>query len=73
MKFVDPALVAQKVIQGVYQGVTTVELDNLAAETTAYLTVTLSNRRPSILIMQSWLLALRFPICTKRPIKFSPR
>jgi ribonucleoside-diphosphate reductase subunit M1 len=27
-----------KVIQGVYQGVTTVELDNLAAETTAYLT-----------------------------------
>jgi ribonucleoside-diphosphate reductase subunit M1 len=26
------------VIQGVYQGVTTVELDNLAAETTAYLT-----------------------------------
>ena len=39
MKFVDPALVAQKVVQGVYQGVTTVELDNLAAETTAYLTV----------------------------------
>ncbi|KAJ1564414.1 Ribonucleoside-diphosphate reductase large subunit, partial [Nowakowskiella sp. JEL0078] len=38
MNFVDPALVAQKVITGVYQGVTTVELDNLAAETTAYLT-----------------------------------
>lgn len=38
MNYVDPALVAQKVIQGVYPGVTTVELDNLAAETTAYLT-----------------------------------
>ncbi|KAL7749834.1 ribonucleotide-diphosphate reductase subunit rnr1 [Sorochytrium milnesiophthora] len=37
--FVDPALVAQKVVQGVYQGVTTVELDNLAAETAAYMTV----------------------------------
>ena len=39
MNFVDPAEIAQKVIQGVYQGVTTVELDNLAAETAAYLTV----------------------------------
>ncbi|KAJ3132747.1 ribonucleoside reductase large subunit Cdc22, partial [Physocladia obscura] len=38
--FVDAAFVAQKVIQGVYQGVTTVELDNLAAETAAYLTTT---------------------------------
>lgn len=38
MNFVDPAEIAQKVIQGVYQGVTTVELDNLAAETAAYLT-----------------------------------
>ncbi|KNC96410.1 ribonucleoside-diphosphate reductase large chain [Spizellomyces punctatus DAOM BR117] len=38
MNFVDPAEVAQKVITGVYQGVTTVELDNLAAETAAYLT-----------------------------------
>ncbi|KAJ3291688.1 Ribonucleoside-diphosphate reductase large subunit [Borealophlyctis nickersoniae] len=38
MNFVDPAEVAQKVISGVYQGVTTVELDNLAAETAAYLT-----------------------------------
>ncbi|KAJ3047766.1 Ribonucleoside-diphosphate reductase large subunit [Rhizophlyctis rosea] len=39
MNYVDPAEVAQKVITGVYQGVTTVELDNLAAETAAYLTV----------------------------------
>ncbi|RKO86949.1 ribonucleotide reductase, partial [Blyttiomyces helicus] len=38
MQYVDPAAVAQKVIAGVYQGVTTVELDNLAAETAAYLT-----------------------------------
>ncbi|ORX71652.1 ribonucleoside-diphosphate reductase large subunit [Linderina pennispora] len=37
--YVDSAAVAQKVIQGVYQGVTTVELDNLAAETAAYMTV----------------------------------
>ncbi|KAJ2075977.1 ribonucleotide-diphosphate reductase subunit rnr1 [Coemansia sp. S155-1] len=37
--YVDSAAVAQKVISGVYQGVTTVELDNLAAETAAYMTV----------------------------------
>ncbi|TFK52306.1 hypothetical protein OE88DRAFT_1657496 [Heliocybe sulcata] len=35
---VDPIEVAQKVIAGVYPGVTTVELDNLASETAAYLT-----------------------------------
>lgn len=38
MKYVDPVKVTQKVINGVYEGVTTVELDNLAAETAAYLT-----------------------------------
>src|SRR3954471_15303016 len=36
---VDPILVAKKVIDGVYDGVTTSELDNLAAETAASLTV----------------------------------
>ncbi|PPQ64159.1 hypothetical protein CVT24_008794, partial [Panaeolus cyanescens] len=36
--FVDPVEVTQKVVAGVYHGVTTVELDNLAAETAAYLT-----------------------------------
>ncbi|EGN98576.1 hypothetical protein SERLA73DRAFT_92011 [Serpula lacrymans var. lacrymans S7.3] len=36
--YVDPIEITQKVIAGVYQGVTTVELDNLAAETAAYLT-----------------------------------
>lgn len=36
--FVDPAFITQKVIKGIYPGVTTVELDTLAAETAAYLT-----------------------------------
>jgi len=34
-KHVDPAIISQKVIQGVYPGVTTVELDELAAQTAA--------------------------------------
>lgn len=34
---VDPVLVAQKVVAGVYPGVTTCELDVLAAETSAYM------------------------------------
>ncbi|CAM9645643.1 unnamed protein product [Chrysoparadoxa australica] len=34
---IDPVLVAQKVVQGIYNGVTTSELDNLAAETCAYM------------------------------------
>lgn len=37
-KHVDPADVAKKVIQGIYDGVTTTELDNLAAEIAASLT-----------------------------------
>ena len=36
-EFVDPAVITQKVIQGVYPGITTVQLDNLAAETSACL------------------------------------
>ena len=36
--YVDPAYITQKVIKGVYAGVTTVQLDTLAAETAAYLT-----------------------------------
>ncbi|OAQ27965.1 hypothetical protein K457DRAFT_149503 [Linnemannia elongata AG-77] len=39
MNFVDPVQVTHKVISGVYIGVTTTELDNLAAETAAYMTV----------------------------------
>lgn len=34
---IDPTIVAQKVVQGVYKGVKTTELDNLAAETAAYM------------------------------------
>jgi len=34
-KYVEPPLIAQKVIQGVYPGVTTMELDELAAQTAA--------------------------------------
>lgn len=37
-KYVSPVEVAMKVINGLYDGVTTVELDNLAAETAATLT-----------------------------------
>ncbi|KAF8628678.1 hypothetical protein AX15_003801 [Amanita polypyramis BW_CC] len=38
MNYVNPIEVTQKVVAGVYPGVTTVELDNLASETAAYLT-----------------------------------
>ncbi|CAG8514547.1 3062_t:CDS:10 [Funneliformis caledonium] len=37
-EFVDPVKISQKVVSGMYQGVTTIVLDNLAAETAAYLT-----------------------------------
>jgi hypothetical protein len=35
---VDPTVVAQKVVGGVYDGVTTMQLDDLASETAAFLT-----------------------------------
>ncbi|KAF0990785.1 hypothetical protein HZS_5305 [Henneguya salminicola] len=38
MDFIDPSLITLKVINGIYAGVTTVELDNLAAETSAFMT-----------------------------------
>ncbi len=37
--YVEPVDIAKKVINGIYDGVTTVELDNLAAETAASMTV----------------------------------
>lgn len=40
MNYVDPIEITRKVIDGIYEGVTTVELDNLAAETAAYKTTT---------------------------------
>eukprot|EP00933_Yihiella_yeosuensis_P025531 TRINITY_DN197_c0_g1_i2.p1 TRINITY_DN197_c0_g1~~TRINITY_DN197_c0_g1_i2.p1 ORF type:complete len:832 (-),score=223.49 TRINITY_DN197_c0_g1_i2:505-2934(-) len=41
-KFVDPVLITQKVVEGFYNGVTTAEVDTLAAETCAYM----SQRHP---------------------------
>ncbi|GAA5982545.1 hypothetical protein JCM10908_006694 [Rhodotorula pacifica] len=38
MNHVEPIEITKRVINGVYNGVTTVELDNLAAETAAYMT-----------------------------------
>lgn len=40
LNFIEPIEVAKKVINGIYDGVTTVELDNLAAETAASMTTT---------------------------------
>lgn len=36
-KFIDSSIIAKKVIEGIYDGITTRELDQLAAETAAYL------------------------------------
>ena len=36
-KYIKPNVLTQKVIQGVYDGVTTHELDELAAQTAAYM------------------------------------
>ncbi|MCP4914659.1 MAG: ribonucleoside-diphosphate reductase subunit alpha [Oligoflexia bacterium] len=33
----DPTLITQKVVEGIYDGITTREIDNLTAETTAYM------------------------------------
>jgi len=41
-KYVDPVPITQKVIEGFYNGITTVEIDTLAAETCAYM----SQRHP---------------------------
>ncbi len=38
MDYIDPVSIAKKVITGIYDGVTTIELDNLAAETAASMT-----------------------------------
>ena len=39
LNYIEPVEIAKKVINGIYDGVTTVELDNLAAETAATMTV----------------------------------
>ena len=38
MDYIDPTQITRKVINGLYSGVTTIELDNLAAETAATMT-----------------------------------
>jgi len=48
-RLVDPVDVAKKVIEGLYDGVTTTELDNLAAETAASLTT----RHPDYALLAS--------------------
>jgi hypothetical protein len=76
MQYVDPAKIAQKVVSGVYQGVTTVELDNLAAETSAYLTVSpgyLMQSRPNIPIMPYSQPGLQSLISTRRRKRSFPR
>lgn len=47
MNFVEPIDVAKKVINGIYDGVTTQELDNLAAETAA----TMTTRHPDYALL----------------------
>lgn len=49
LNHVDPIAVALKVIEGIYDGVTTVELDNLAAEVAAMLTT----RHPDYTLLAS--------------------
>src|SRR4030095_10608917 len=46
---VEPIMVAKRVIDGIYDGVTTTELDNLAAETAASMTV----RHPDYALLAS--------------------
>ena len=46
-QYVEPVEIAKKVINGIYDGVTTVELDNLAAETAA----TMTTRHPDYAIL----------------------
>ena len=64
--YVQPFKIAQKVINGLYEGVTTAELDELAAEECATMT-------KSILIMPFLLPVLRFPISINAPRKISRR
>ncbi len=49
MSYVDPVAVAMKVINGIYDGITTTELDNLAAETSA----TMTTKHPDYAILAS--------------------
>ncbi len=61
-EFVDPIEIAKKVISGVYDGVTTVELDNLAAETAAYLTT----KHPDFALLAARIAVSNLHKCTKK-------
>jgi ribonucleoside-diphosphate reductase alpha subunit len=39
MNYIEPIIISQKCVNGIYSGIKTSELDNLAAETAAYLTI----------------------------------
>lgn len=49
MRYVDPVMVALKVIEGIYEGISTSELDTLAAEVAA----TLTTRHPDYALLAS--------------------
>lgn len=63
--YVDPIEIAQKVIAGIYEGISTEELDNLAAETAA----SLITRHPDYSILASRIAVSRLHKSTKK--KFS--
>ena len=54
LQFVNLDLVVTKVQQGIYDGITTMELDNLAAETCAYMVEFVLYRILSIPIIVFW-------------------
>ncbi len=61
-EFVDPTEVAKKVVIGVYDGVTTIELDNLAAETAAYLTT----KHPDFALLAARIAISNLHKCTEK-------
>lgn len=66
--FVDPPAITQKVISGIYTGVTTVELDNLAAETAA----TLTTKHPDYAILAARIAVSNLHKETKKCFSGSP-
>mmetsp|Transcript_64463 Transcript_64463/g.135259 ORF Transcript_64463/g.135259 Transcript_64463/m.135259 type:complete len:815 (+) Transcript_64463:71-2515(+) len=59
-KYVDPVLVAQKVIEGFYSGISTSEVDKLAAETCAYM----SQKHPDFSILAARIAMSNLHKCT---------
>lgn len=62
LQFINLDLVVAKVQQGIYDGITTTELDNLAAETCAYMVYSGPFRTSSILTIVFW--RQGFPLIT---------